>query len=301
MDWIVQRLLRRFIDSMFSLHITPVVCFYIGIISTWDVFIRGRYDPRLERSNQSIGRKIGRVFTEICERNSVSWDNYWVRAAFFNAFRCFRVLRKYGIHINSHWCRYFTIFLLNYLCSLQYPIHRLANMSQDIMSAPLFYQLLMCASIIALNLFVLSSASILSFDGIVASYEVLIYGTLTFIYCYLSDTITSNLYEIGDSFFGCAWYFLPVQQQRLFIFPIERSHRRFHLTGFSLVDCSLRNFLSVLWYFISIQIFICNNGSMFPMIYDDMIVYKFSREFLDYSNGVFILFDSSWREMKHFM
>lgn len=113
------------------------------------------------------------------------------------------------------------------------------------MSAPLFYQLLMCASIIAFNLFVLESNNIFSFDGIVASYEVLCYGTLTFIYCYLSDAITSNLYDIGDSFFGCAWYILPIQQQKMFIVPIQRSQRRFHLTGLALADCSLKNFLSV--------------------------------------------------------
>lgn len=130
---------------------------------------------------------------------------------------------------------------INHLFSI-----RLANMSQDIISASVFYQLLVCASIIALNLLALETQNWLSLERIVSIYEVLVYIALTFLYCNVSDTVTTNLYDIGDTFFGCLWYTLPLAQQKLFILPIQRSQRRFHLTGLGLVDCSLRNFLSVL-------------------------------------------------------
>lgn len=123
-------------------------------------------------------------------------------------------------------------------------------MCQDVMSATLFYQLLICASIIAFNLFVLESYNLLSFESLASIYVVATYSILTFIYCYLSDTVTTNLYNIGDTFFGFCWYLLPVPQQKLFILPIQRSQQLYHLNGLGLVDCSLRNFLSVILVYI---------------------------------------------------
>lgn len=113
------------------------------------------------------------------------------------------------------------------------------------MSATLFYQLLICASIIGFNLFALESYDLISFESLASFYVVATYATLTYLYCYLSDTLTTNFYNVGDTFFGCWWYAMPVRHQKLFILPIQRSQRRFHLNGLGLVDCSLKNFLSV--------------------------------------------------------
>lgn len=67
----------------------------------------------------------------------------------------------------------------------------------------------------------------------------------TFVYCYLSENITSGLFTVGQSFYGCEWYRLPIDQQKLFNLPLARAQVEFRLKGLDIVDCSLGVFLSV--------------------------------------------------------
>lgn len=117
------------------------------------------------------------------------------------------------------------------------------------MSPPIFYQLLLCAVIMAVFLFAIqvneffSLASLVSFQGMFS-----VVGP-TYIYCNLSENVTAKLYEIGDVFYNFAWYRLPVKRQKLFIPPIQRSQSEFRLMGFGLVDCSLTVFSAVRAHF----------------------------------------------------
>lgn len=113
------------------------------------------------------------------------------------------------------------------------------------MSATIFNQLLVCAVTIAMQLFLLESTKLISFDTVISVYFIFVFTTTAFIYCSLSETVTTDLLSIGDNFYDFAWYLLPVQQQRFFLLPIQRAYREFHFGGLGLIDCSLKNFLSV--------------------------------------------------------
>lgn len=113
------------------------------------------------------------------------------------------------------------------------------------MSAVLVYQLLMCATVTAVELFLLESNDLISFENIVTLYILATHLTLSCIYCHLSELVTMDLLRIGDVFFDFAWYEIPVKYQKLFILPIQRSHIEFRFNGLGLIDCTLQNFLLV--------------------------------------------------------
>lgn len=127
-----------------------------------------------------------------------------------------------------------------------YSIFRLANLAQHVMSEVLFYQLLVCALIIALSMVSLQSNNLFSYDTIVSLYIVVWVSFVAFIYCHLSDSTTSTLLEIGDFFYGCDWFMLPVKYQKWSRWPIQCSQRIFHFNGLGLLNCSLRTFFSVI-------------------------------------------------------
>lgn len=124
------------------------------------------------------------------------------------------------------------------LCSL-------ANSAQHATSAILFSQLVFCAVVIALGLFGLQSNNMISTDTIVSTYEVFCVVVVTFIYCHLSNTATSELFQITDVFYDCNWFMLPVKYQTILILPMQRAQRVFYFNGLGMVDCTLRTFLVV--------------------------------------------------------
>lgn len=118
-------------------------------------------------------------------------------------------------------------------------LHSLATNTRRIFSEALFCQLLMCAATMAINLFALESSGLLSLRAISPIYQLLVILTTTFIYCYLSEALTTDLLEIGDLFYGIAWYRLPISAQSLLIPAIHHSQQEFRLKGAGLIDCSL--------------------------------------------------------------
>lgn len=122
--------------------------------------------------------------------------------------------------------------------------YRLAEAIRYIMLDILFYQLLVCAVIIAFNLFGLETAT-LDMHTFLAAAELIDTVILTYIYCYLSEQITSDLVDIGDIFYGSDWYGMPVKFQKLVALPILRSQREIQLSGLELIDCTLTIYLSV--------------------------------------------------------
>lgn len=126
------------------------------------------------------------------------------------------------------------------------PKCRLGTIIGDVMIDVLFYQLLVCAVIIAFNLFSLESTkSIYDLHSIVSFTELTSTVVPTYIYCSLSDNFTSDLEDIGDVFYESTWFKMPVKYQRFMIMPIMRSQREIRLSGFGLIDCSLNVFLAV--------------------------------------------------------
>lgn len=117
------------------------------------------------------------------------------------------------------------------------------------MSPAIFYQLLLCAVILAVYLFIIQMNALFSLATFVSIQGILSVLGPTYIYCMLSENVTIKLYDIGDCFYEFGWYRLPIKQQKLFLLPIQRSQSEFRMMGLGLVDCSLGVFSAVCVYF----------------------------------------------------
>lgn len=118
-----------------------------------------------------------------------------------------------------------------------------------IMSEIIFVALLTSMLIFAFNLYGLESNDLFSIQSAVGLALVLGLLPLIFAYCFLAESITVNLYDIGDIFYDSPWYRLPAKHQRIVILPIQRAGREFCFLCLGLVDCSLATFSSV-WFII---------------------------------------------------
>lgn len=117
------------------------------------------------------------------------------------------------------------------------------------MSATFFYQLLLCALNMAIFLVSLQSYPaiyLLSFTSWIGIISVLL---PTFVFCNLSEHLTTALYSIGDIFYNFHWYRLSQKQQKAILLNIQRSQKEFRMAGFGFVQCSLSVFASVNAYF----------------------------------------------------
>lgn len=113
------------------------------------------------------------------------------------------------------------------------------------MSVGLFFQLLVCAASLALCMVGIEKSGLSSTNFFLAMAGVVTTVTSTYIYCFLSENVASDLSAIGSIFYDCEWYRLPVKQQKLFGVAIQRAQKSFRMTGLGLVECSLRVFTSV--------------------------------------------------------
>lgn len=112
------------------------------------------------------------------------------------------------------------------------------------MSGVLFYQLLMCTAIIAFDLFGLEETGASS--GAEITFYTMASGLVqSYLYCKLSENITTDLSDLGDTFYDTLWYLWPTDKQYLVMMPIERAQKEFRLKGFEFVECSLRIFSTV--------------------------------------------------------
>lgn len=156
------------------------------------------------------------------------------------------------------------------------------------MSPAIFYQLLLCAVILAVYLFTIQVTELFSFGSLVSFVGILCIVGPTYIYCMLSENITIKIYEIGDGFYNIAWYRLPIKQQKLFILPIQRSQSEFRLMGLGLVDCSLGVFSAVSEY--------STSKSMENRIFFQICM--FSGQITDYSKGIVVLYSDADIQVK---
>lgn len=119
------------------------------------------------------------------------------------------------------------------------------------MSSILFFQLLISAIDIAIFLVALDSNIVFNIGGVVAFVGLLNVIVPLFIYCKLSENITTDLFATGDIFFECVWYRLPIKQQKIFFHPIQRGQREFRLMGLGISECSLNILSSVCGDFVA--------------------------------------------------
>lgn len=113
------------------------------------------------------------------------------------------------------------------------------------MSTVVFYQLLLSAINIGCLLTALELMGAFNAATIVACMGILNISIPTAFYCKYSENISADLEAIGDTFWECSWYLLPLKQQEMFILSILRSQKECRMMGLGMVECSLATFLSV--------------------------------------------------------
>lgn len=119
------------------------------------------------------------------------------------------------------------------------------NNIRDIMSGVLFFQLLSCILFLALSFLFVDKAE--QFDAaLVLNFQCLImYMTVCYMYCDLSEQITEQSFEISTIVYASLWYESTPKQREALVLIMLRSQKEFRLKGFGLVNCSLPRFLMV--------------------------------------------------------
>lgn len=160
---------------------------------------------------------------------------------------------KEAIMLHNDVLKYETInvrsFVILHLkkCTIFY---RLLQNIKQIMSGPLFFELL-CVIVITV-------CELLSLDYAITEHQfdsmlilivccLLIHMSMLSLLSHHSENLTTKSYDIANiTYLDLQWYNLTVSQQKLLVLPIIRAQKTFRLEGFGILDCSLEMFLKVI-------------------------------------------------------
>lgn len=120
----------------------------------------------------------------------------------------------------------------------------LAKSVGDVMSACLFFQLLVCVASLAVFMLGMETNRALGVNFFASMFGLSSMISTTYVYCLFSEQFTHDLTAIAEIFYNFTWYRLR-SRQKLFIMPIQRANKALRITGFGLVECSLTVFASV--------------------------------------------------------
>lgn len=123
----------------------------------------------------------------------------------------------------------------------------------DLLSGVIFIKLLTCVLLLVLALLSLDQFTVVDFNLLYTWYFLLNCLFLCYVYCHCSESITAKSFEISYVVYSSLWYEMSVEQQKAIILIIQRSQKKFRLTGLGLVDCSLATFSSVTIHFYTSQ------------------------------------------------
>lgn len=124
-------------------------------------------------------------------------------------------------------------------------VFRLMANTEAIMTGMIFFQLLCAVVVLALILFALNVGEF----PIFSSLNVLsIISIICYVYCYISEQVTERAFDIGDIVYGAPWYQMQSKYQKSMGLIIVRCQKKFRMTGFSLVECSLEKLLTVRFF-----------------------------------------------------
>lgn len=80
----------------------------------------------------------------------------------------------------------------------------------------------------------------------VTSFDIFtIQAIICLIYCYFGNVISSKSMEISNTAYNIEWYHLHPKSQMIVKLIILRAHSEIHISGFSVIDCSLEVFRKV--------------------------------------------------------
>lgn len=166
---------------------------------------------------------------------------------------------------------------------------RLTSTLGELMSPALFYQLLIVAMISSVLLLVVDVNNLFTMNSIFSMEGTLTTMAMTFLYCNQSEILTNVLVSVGYCFYERNWYQMPVKLQRLILFPIQRSQKKFHFMGLGIIDCSLRVFISVSGFPSTLRLW---SDSQYISAYC-LLIFVVSPCLLDNSCSSFILYSDA--------
>lgn len=162
------------------------------------------------------------------------------------------------------------IFCRKMLLVTRFEIYcRLMDNIKIIMSGPLFFQLLVYAVFIAVNLLqldevLLNSAQLVTFKklnsknclpfqtlqnfdfGILLNLNSLITQIIfNYISCSYANNVTVQSLSAADIAFSVPWYAFPMTRQHFIMQMIQRAQKPFYLKGYNIVECSLATYFNV--------------------------------------------------------
>lgn len=110
----------------------------------------------------------------------------------------------------------------------------------------IFLHLVCCASFIGFNFLLLEVSDKIDLQVLSSLYVMLSDIAMNFVFCLLSENITSDLLKIGDIVYESRWYRLRTRQQALITLILARSQELFRLRALGIIPCSLDTFSRVI-------------------------------------------------------
>lgn len=68
---------------------------------------------------------------------------------------------------------------------------------------------------------------------------------LLFIFFYFGHILTTQLLNLCDLIYYSEWYRYPLKVQQCIPIMLQRSQKRFYISGYGIMACNLENFLGV--------------------------------------------------------
>lgn len=66
-----------------------------------------------------------------------------------------------------------------------------------------------------------------------------------FVFYYIGHILTMQMVNLSDTIYTSEWYRYPLKVQQLLRLMIVRSQKRFYISGYGVLACTLENFLGV--------------------------------------------------------
>lgn len=121
----------------------------------------------------------------------------------------------------------------------------LATCVYHLMGLIIFTMITTCTVITAFNLFAIELLGVFGVEAMNIFSNLSLELLLLFMYCFLSESLTGDLLDVGNIFYSSEWFQLTAKEQLLLMLPMRRAQCEFRLKGLGLVDCSLNVFSSV--------------------------------------------------------
>lgn len=116
----------------------------------------------------------------------------------------------------------------------------------NLMGAAFFFETLTFIGILALVLLSIDQTDGIDSDAWLILNNSPVYCSISFVFCFLSEKITTKSLECAIIAYNATWYEMSIIDQKAIILIIMRSQKEYRITGLGLVNCSLEVFLKVI-------------------------------------------------------